>query len=58
MGFDNILWGQGRGSPDPIFFLHESSSWVKIGLHAKNQLPGWSGSGVKDCRGGGGVELS
>ena len=40
------------------FFLHESSSWVKIGLHAKNQLPGWSGSGVKDCRGGGGVELS
>ena len=21
------------------FFLHESSSWVKIGLHAENQLP-------------------
>ena len=29
------------------FFLHESSSWVKIGLHAENQLPGWSGSGLK-----------
>ena len=23
-----------------IFLLHESSSWVKIGLHAENQLPG------------------
>ena len=31
------------------FFLHESSSWVKLGLHAENQLPGWSGSGVKVC---------
>ena len=30
-----------------IFFVHESSSWVKIGLHAENQLPGWSGSGLK-----------
>ena len=29
------------------FFPHESSSWVKIGLHAENQLPGWSGSGLK-----------
>ena len=29
------------------FFLHESSSWVKLGLHAENQLPGWSGSGLK-----------
>ena len=29
------------------FFLYESSSWVKIGLHAENQLPGWSGSGLK-----------
>ena len=28
-------------------FVHESSSWVKIGLHAENQLPGWSGSGLK-----------
>ena len=35
-----------------IFFLHESSSWVKIGLHAENQLPGWSGSGLKVCGGG------
>ena len=33
------------------FFLHESSSWVKIGLHAENELPGWSGSGLKVCRG-------
>ena len=32
-------------------FLHESSSWVKIGLHIKNQLPGGSGSGLKVCRG-------
>ena len=43
-----------------IFFLHESSSWVKIGLHAENQLPGWSGSGLKVFRwwwvgGGGGL---
>ena len=30
-----------------IFFVHESSSWVKIGLHAENQLPVWSGSGLK-----------
>ena len=42
------------------FFLHESSSWVKIGLHAENQLPGWSGSGLKVFRwwwvgGGGGL---
>ena len=38
------------------FFLHESSSWVKIGLHAENQLPGWSGTGLKVFRwvGGGG----
>ena len=33
------------------FFLHESSSWVKIGLHAENQLPGWSGSCLKVCGG-------
>merc|ERR1739838_668021 len=33
-----------------IFFLHESSIWVKIGLHAENQLPGWSGSGLKVFR--------
>ena len=29
-----------------FLLLQESSSWVKIGLHAKNQLPGWSGSGL------------
>ena len=41
------------------FFWHESSNWVKIGLHAENQLPGWSGSGLKVCRVvvvGGGLE--
>ena len=27
-----------------IIVLHESSSWVKIGLHAENQFPGWSKS--------------
>ena len=30
-----------------LFFLHESSSWVKIRLHAENQLPGYRGSGLK-----------
>ena len=33
-------------------FFHESSSWVTIGLHAENQLPGWSGSGLKVSGGG------
>ena len=28
-------------------FLHKSSSWVEIRLHAKNQLPGYPGSGLK-----------
>ena len=32
------------------FFLHESSNWVELGLHAENQLPVWSGSGLKVCR--------
>ena len=32
-------------------WVHKSSSWVKIGLHAENQLPGWSGSGLKVWRG-------
>ena len=31
-------------------WVHESSSWVKIGLHTENQLPGWSGSGLKFFR--------
>ena len=30
------------------FFLHISSSWVKIWLHSKNHLPRWSGSALKD----------
>ena len=29
-----------------------SSFWVEIGLHAENQLPGWSGSGLKVTGGG------
>ena len=35
-----------------FFWVHKSSSWVKIGLHAENQLPGWSGSGLKVSDGG------
>ncbi len=37
------------------FFLHISSSWVKIRLHTENQLPMWSGSALKVCLVGGGV---
>ena len=42
-------------SGDLILFLHKSSSWVKIRLHAENQLPGYPGSGLKVsvCVGGG-----
>ena len=32
------------------FFLHQSSSWVKIGG------PGWSGTGLKVTGGGGGLQ--
>ena len=52
-----IFLGQqnlGQKKFESIFLLHESPSWVKIGLHAKNQLSGWSGRGLKVCRGGGG----
>ena len=43
-----------------FLLLHESYSWVRIGLHAENQLLGWSGSGLKLFRwvvvgGGGGL---
>ena len=34
-------------SGDPNFFLHISSSWVKIRLHTKNQLPRLLGSALK-----------
>ena len=37
----------GGGLGDPYFFLHISSSWVKIRLHTENQLPGLPGSGLK-----------
>ena len=32
---------------DPNFFLHISSSWVKIRLHTENQLPRLPGSTLK-----------
>ena len=38
---------EGGGSGDPYFFLHISSSWVKIRLHTENQLPKLSGSALK-----------
>ena len=34
-----------------IFFLHISSSWVKIKLHTENQLTGLPGSASKVCCG-------
>ena len=33
--------------------FHNSSSWVKIRLHTKNQLSGLPGSALKVCVGGG-----
>ena len=36
-------------------FLHKSSSWVEIGLHAENQLPGYPGSGLNKLFRVGGV---
>ena len=36
-------------------FLHKSSSWVEIGLHAENQLPGYPGSGLNELFRVGGV---
>ena len=35
--------GGGGGLGDPYFFLHISSSWVKIRLHTENQLTGLHG---------------
>ena len=46
-----ILGWRGGGSGDPYIFLHISSSWVKIRLHTENQLPGLSGSALKDWLG-------
>ena len=45
----------GGGLGDPYFFLHISSSWVKIRLYAENQLPMMSGSALKVVVGGGWV---
>ena len=39
------MWGGGLG--DPYFFLHISSSWVKIRLHTENGLPKLSRSALK-----------
>ena len=36
-----------------LFFWHESSCWVEIRLHGKNQLPKYPGSGQQVCGGGG-----
>ena len=40
---------EGVGVGDPNFFLHISSSWVKIRLDTKNQLSSLSGSALKVC---------
>ena len=34
-----IFFLRGEGQVTPIFFLHISSSWVKISLHTEFQLP-------------------
>ena len=39
--------GGGWGLGDPYFFLHISSSWVKIRLHTENELPMLPGSTLK-----------
>ena len=36
---------------DPNFFLHISSSWVKLRIPSKNHLPGLPGSALKVCGG-------
>ena len=38
---------RGGGLGDPYFFLHISSSWVKIRLYTENELPLLSGSALK-----------
>jgi hypothetical protein len=40
------VWG-GEGSGDPYFFLHISSSWVKIRLPTKNGLTKLPGTALK-----------
>ena len=47
-------WWWGGGLGDPYFFLHISSSWVKIRLHTENQPPRLSGSALKVVVWGGG----
>ena len=46
-------FGGGGGQVTP-FFLHISSSWVKIRLLAENHLPRLPGSALKVCVGWGG----
>ena len=46
------IWWWWWGLGDPYFFLHISSSWVKIRLHTENQLPGLPGSALKVVLGG------
>ena len=47
LGSDNIIIYGGGGSRDLYFFLHISSSQVKIRLHTENQLPRLPGSALK-----------
>ena len=42
------------GSADPNFFLHSSSSWVKLRLPSENHPPGLPGSASRVCCGVGG----
>ena len=42
--FTENMWG---GITWHYFYLHESSSWVEIRLHAENPLTGYPGSGLK-----------
>ena len=51
-------WGWGGGLGDPNFFLHISSSWVKIMLYNENQLPRLPGRALKVSLGLSGVSTA
>ena len=44
LGLTLFLFLRGEGQVTPIFFVHISSSWVKISLHTEFQLPRLPGS--------------
>ena len=54
----DFFFGVGGEIGDPYFFLHISSSWVKIRLHTENELPMLSGSALKVELVGGWVDWS